>query len=61
MTGNGETINKIMTKVPEYKNEDGANCLIVCYKMLFKYVEQGNDPDMVQTSMKKSTEVVSLQ
>ena len=54
MTSNGETINEMMTKIFEYQDKAGRNCLIACYFTLSKYVEKGNNPH--QTPMKKNIE-----
>ena len=53
MTSNGETINEMIT-ILEFQDENGHNCLMACYNMLYEYVGKGND--LNQTPMKKPTE-----
>ena len=33
----GETTNEMMTKILEYQNDAGWNCLLYCYEMLVRY------------------------
>ena len=37
MAKNSETIGEMMTKLFEYQNDRGYNCLIHCYTLLFEY------------------------
>ena len=41
----------MMTKILEYQNDDGWNCLIYCYGMLFEYNSRGNDSSTTPMKM----------